>query len=297
MADPNQVFVEVEVDGDGNCFYRSLYKSAKYHPDASVFNNVLNCFHLDLAAVASVSNSNSSVSSTKGKSKSKTKKLKAKKAKSDETEENAFCTAIRHALAERIIGTALMDGTYAALTEAAGEAIGGEEERWEQLIDAAADEIAEEYEDPAVFISTSADEFKEKLAEIVRMEGVYASQLDYEAVKTILASCEIKLISAEGRPRRAADITELRTADADGRPVLMVRRMKAADHYRAYLTEEQFKAHKDEISPKPKSSVAKVSIAKFRKTLKAPKAAPRGPSNNNENSNFEAALAASLKNM
>lgn len=82
-------------------------------------------------------------------------------------------------------------------------------------------------------------------------------------------------MSAGGRPQRIANISDLRTADADGKPVLMVRRMKALDHYRAYIAEEQFK---------PKSSVPKVSVAKFTKTMKVPKAA-------------SSALAASLKNM
>jgi hypothetical protein len=292
MSNPDQVFVEVEVAGDGNCFYRSLYKAAKYHPDAGVFGRVLACFGIDLGAAASNSNSSAEGAGAKKKSKSKAKTKKAR-AKSDETEENAFCTAIRHALAERIIGTDLMDGTFSALTEAAGAALGGEEEIWKQAIDAAAEEIAEAFEDPAVFISTSADDFKEQLAEIVREEGVYASQIDYDAIKTILASCDLTLLSAEGRPRRLANISDLRTADADGRSVLMVRRMKALDHYRAYIAEEQFKAHKDEISPKPKSSATKVSVAKFRKTMRVPKGAA---ASSNEN-NLTAALAASLKNL
>jgi hypothetical protein len=73
MANPDQVFVEIEVDGDGNCFYRSLYKAAKYHPDAGVFRRVLDCFGIELGAASATSNSNSSEEGAGAKKKSKSK--------------------------------------------------------------------------------------------------------------------------------------------------------------------------------------------------------------------------------
>ncbi len=41
-------WARVNVKGDGNCFFRSLYEAAKFHTDPKVLNQLLECFGVDI---------------------------------------------------------------------------------------------------------------------------------------------------------------------------------------------------------------------------------------------------------
>jgi len=316
MSAAEQVFREVDVAGDGNCFYRALYKAAKYHPDAGVFRRVLDCFDIEELVPVPVSNSNSNSSSEgkgRSKAKAKTKKARAKaKVVTDEAEETAFAAAIREQLAAKVKGdlfsimnAAGAGNTYEAWHSAAAEALGGEEARWNALIEEASEQLAEVFSTPEIMLSMEQDDFKGLIASIIRNDGVYASELDFTLIKFLLQRCGITLMTIDLRPDRPENVGNLRV-ESDGKPVLIVRRMRAMDHYRAIITDEQFAAHKGSIYPA--KSAAKVTLSGLRKlaTAKKPKSAgaksrkskgaAAASNNNNNNNGLAAALAASLKN-
>ena len=319
-AAAEQVFREVDVAGDGNCFYRALYKAAKYHPDASVFGRVLACFGIELDAATS-SNSNSSSAGKKSKSKSKTKKVKVK---TDRAEESAFATAIRESLAAKVaddlfevMEAADSGHTYKAWHGAALEAIGDSPFRWQAALDEAAFELADPFVErdeegeiveykPEVMAAMSEADFKALVASIISEEGVYASELDYTFIKFLLNQCGIILMSVDLRPERPENVANLRVERA-GRPLLFVRRMRAANHYRAVITNEQYQANKSKIYS-PKSSADKVTVSGLMKVATTKKAKVSSKSKtkskskgaaaaSNSENNLAAALAASLEKM
>ncbi len=291
------VFREVEVVGDGNCFYRALYKTAKYHPDKDVFGHVLDCFDIKLGPAAGAGAGGH--------------------AETDKVEEDKFVTKIRDSLADKVAAgiskqmkAAGEGSTYEAWHEAAAAALGGADALWNTLIDQASEELAAAFPEPEIMLSMDEEDFNNIIASIIRKESVYASEMDYRIIKFLLAQCRITLRSADLRPDRPENVANLAVDLPDGSPVLIVRRMRALDHYRAFIAEKQYLDNKDRIFPKGKRA-EKVTMSKLRKTAKAKAAskskrkskskgaaaAASNSSNNNINNNLAAAMEASMKNM
>lgn len=278
MAGPRE-FVQLDVEGDGNCFYRAVYGAAKYHP-YGILERFLGCLGLPT-----------------------------------DLDEDNFCTAIREKLVEEITGDLLermkaAEGTnlYEALREAALLAVeGGEPLLWEAALDEASDEFQAEFSDPAHFLELTLRDFKEGFAGIISNSGVYASEMDYTLLKFLLNGCGFDLVSVN--PAHNALPTLL--VERGGRPVLIVRRLLGREHYSFLLPKGVYESHKSELSKWRKNRkiyVADVAVAaaKAAATRKSPKSAPgvrrtRKSKRNNsavaENANLAAAIAASMKNI
>lgn len=283
MAGPRE-FVQLDVEGDGNCFYRAVYGAAKYHP-YGILERFLEC--LDL---------------------------------STDLDEDDFCAAIREKLVEEITGDLLermkaTEGTnlYETLREAAQLAVeGGEPLLWEAALGEASDEFQAEFSDPAHFLELSLRDFKEGFAGIVANSGVYASEMDYKLLEFLLKGCGIDLVSVN--PAHNARPTLL--VERGGRPVLVVRRLLGREHYSFLLPKEVYEAHKSELSKWRKNrkiyTVDGAAASKANKsatTRKSTKSAPgsatirrtrkskRSNSVSNSNANLAAAIAASMKNI
>jgi hypothetical protein len=277
MGAPRE-FVQLDVEGDGNCFYRAVYGAAKYHP-YGILERFLLC--LDLPTYI---------------------------------DEDDFCHAIRQKLVDEIMGDLFErmrspdgDTLYETLREAAQLAADGEPLLWESALAEASDEFQERFSDADNFLRLSLDDFKGAFAEIIANSGVYASEMDYKILEFLLAQCGIDLISVNpAHNERPALLVERR-----GRPVLLVRRLLNLEHYSFLLPKEVYEEHKSELSEwrrnrkiyrmveantkashtrKSPKSVTKKSIT-IRKTRKSKSA----PSSNN-NANLAAAIAASMAN-
>lgn len=285
MAGPRE-FVQLDVEGDGNCFYRAVYGAAKYHP-YGILERFLMC--LDLPT---------------------------------DLDEDDFCAAIREKLVDELTGDLLermkaAEGTnvYEILREAAQLAVvGGEPLLWEAALDEASDEFQAEFGDPAYFLELSLDDFKAGFAGIVANSGVYASEMDYKILEFLLKGCGIDLVSVN--PAHNARPTLL--VERGGRPVLVVRRLLGKEHYSFLLPKADYEAHKSELSKWRKNrkiylanaraegaAAGKASVSKAsttRKSTKSPAArktrkSKRANSASNSNANLAAAIAASMKNI
>lgn len=83
-------WVRIDVLGDGNCFYRSLYGAAKYHTDLSVFDDLLRCLGLGRANLNAPAKRRFTLRLSKGG------------ANSEGPREDAMCRKARTAIANAI---------------------------------------------------------------------------------------------------------------------------------------------------------------------------------------------------
>lgn len=271
-------FVQLDVEGDGNCFYRAVYGAAKYHP-----MNILDRFLLCLDLPTGI-------------------------------DEDEFCLAIREKLAAEIRGDlfehmheVMGSNLYESMREAAHLAVNGVPLLWAEIIDSASEEFQKRFAEPDEFLEMSMPQFKRRFARIISDSGVYASEMDYKILEFLLAQCGFDLLSV--RPTRG-DNPDL-IVERDGRPVLLVRRLATREHYSYLLPKEVYEAHKAELRKWRKvMAIFKVNSAasapktrkgngttKVRNTRRKKPANSAAKSNSNtNNANLAAAIAASMAN-
>ena len=171
------------VRGDGSCFYRALYTSAKNYDTGSLVQNIYDCFG----------------------------RVYLEEADNEDT----FVEMIRDSLASRIENgfyNAMVDeqimnvmenvriqnenvrasqikftmGLYETLINWANAE---DKEMYELIVSELPREFEKKFKKPETMLSTSKDNFYSFLASLIRKKSVYASEYDIAVVKFILEKC------------------------------------------------------------------------------------------------------------
>lgn len=167
-ASPNAArFVQKNVSGDGNCFYRALYRVAKEHKDPSVLRRVFEILDADKDAMG--------------------------------TEEEGH-VALRAAAAVAVAALAKKpEGIYEQLKEAYEST---EKDWFDALVDEAAYGVQPIYRRIKKYTMKKKGKakFYKNLGEAVGTNGEYASEADYFMIKDILEAGGIRMISTHTKP-------------------------------------------------------------------------------------------------
>jgi hypothetical protein len=207
-------YLQFDVAGDGNCFYRALYNSAKFHATPGTLDRLLRC-----------------IDGPEG------------------IDEDTFVDVIRQKLASGIRGKlmerlAAADNTpgftiYHKIRQAAVTATrnANNERRSPFLWNAFKSEAS-----PVFFKQLKQSEFKKLLANIVSRDTVYASEIDIALVLFMLRTCgpnavHISLLSPDD-VAAPADTKE-------GLPNLLLRRL--GEHYNFYVKGMVYNEHTGEL--------------------------------------------------
>lgn len=160
-------FVQKDVSGDGNCFYRALYRVAKEHKDPSLLARVFEILGADKDAMGS---------------------------------EEEGHVALRAAAATIVADLAKKpEGIYEQLTEA----YKSKEKDWfDALVDEAGYGIKPIYRRIKTYTKKKKgkSKFYKNLSEVVGSNGEYASEADYFMVKEVLEAGGIRMISTHTKP-------------------------------------------------------------------------------------------------
>ena len=214
-------YLQFDVRGDGNCFYRSLYNATKYHPIPGTFERLARCIGIPA-----------------------------------DVNETTFIQLVRQKLALGI-NNKLMENLaksagdkgftiYHKIRQAAAMAIRGSPFLWTAFLNDASREIqiellqrpakdepltqAQLIESAKQFNTMQPGEFKKRLANIVRRDKVYASEIDIALLLHMLANCgensvHVSMLSPNDTVA-PADIKE-------GLPHILIRRL--GEHYNYYV--------------------------------------------------------------
>jgi hypothetical protein len=172
-----------DVRGDGSCFYRALYTSAKNYHTGSLVENIYDCF---------------------GRTYLK-----------DHDTEDAFVEMIRDSLASRIENgfynamvneqiynvmentsiksenarQAQIEGTMGLYETLMNWAKVEDTEIYDVIVNELPREFKVKFKNPQTMIKTSKDDFYNYLASLIRKKSVFASEYDIVIVKFILEKC------------------------------------------------------------------------------------------------------------
>jgi hypothetical protein len=156
-------FVQIDVEGDGNCFYRAVYIAIKYHP-SKIQQTLLKCLGIP-----------------------------------PDIDENLFCQAMRDKLAKEIRGDLFermkrKEGSdlYETLLNSAKDSF-----LWNAHMNSASRQFRNKFKDRVEFLRRTEEGFKKDFAEIISKSGVYASETDYKLFEYLLSECNVKIISVD----------------------------------------------------------------------------------------------------
>jgi hypothetical protein len=220
-ADYSHIWIDIDVIGDGNCFYRSLYHAALFHVDKTAFKRLLLCFCLN---VDDYDNENTLKVFATDAAKAAAKKKKYDK---ELAHEHEFCNAARAALANEIKYKDLfkrMDNAdsedykspYAILKEKAE--LG--QELWSAIIAEFSHAFQRKFRRASTFTDMSEGKFANVYADIVRTDREFVSQLEILMVNFMLRHCGLKIhtLNPDGK-YRANDIGTLNANNLLAAPV------------------------------------------------------------------------------
>jgi hypothetical protein len=206
-------WARVNVAGDGNCFYRSLYEAAKFHTDPSVLVRMLGCFGAEIEQEEGEDVTNLT----------KQTKVEAKE------EEDDFCAIGRFIITnslransgeilDRLVGGVVSpyvvskryiqsliepfgvpDNTPIASLDPA--ILEGVQTGWETYLSEMSDGFQTAFKDVQYFPQTRG-EFAERYACMISKDGEFTAELDINIINTILAPCNliVHVLSTAGIP-------------------------------------------------------------------------------------------------
>lgn len=190
IAKPNAAprklkFTQVDVGGDGNCFYRALYRVAFDSKDPLMLKRVFTIVGAD-----------------------------TDKMDSEEMGQTALRQAAARLIAEKVVDP---EGIYERLKGAA-EMPKGEQLFFKMLVDQAAYGVAPIYKRIKSYTRKKNGKvaFYTNLSRVVGRNGEYASEADYYMIRDLLEANGIQLISTNSAPT---------TNEVDGKPALYLRRV------------------------------------------------------------------------
>ncbi len=220
-ADYSHIWIDIDVLGDGNCFYRSLYHAALFHVDPTAFKRLLLCFCLN---VDDYDNEDTLKVFAADAAKAAAKKKTYNKQLAHEHE---FCNAARAALANEIKYKDLfkrMDNAdsedykspYAILKEKAQ--LG--QEIWSAIIGEFSHAFQHKFRRASTFTDMSEGKFANVYADIVRADREFVTQLEILMVNFMLRHCGLKIhtLNPDGK-YRANDIGTLNANNLLAAPV------------------------------------------------------------------------------
>ncbi len=225
-APPHSQWVSIDVIGDGNCFYRSLYYAALFSPDPNAFKRLLLCFCLnvddykdDLENYKEVVTEYYVALEKHEEAAAAGKRAKAPAAPPSEMEhEHQFCSDVRAALAneikykdlfKRMDNSGLEDykSPYAILREKAD--LGPE--LWAAVVDEFSHTFKRKFRRVATFTAMSEEDFKETYADIVKADREFVGQLEILMLNFILRHCGLKIHVLD--PHGAATVADINNAN------------------------------------------------------------------------------------
>lgn len=178
-------FTQVDVGGDGNCFYRALYRVAQDSKDPAMLKRVFTILGADTGKMGT-----------------------------EEMGQTALRAAAARLIAEKVVDP---EGIYERLKGAA-EMPKGEQLFFKMLVDEAAYGVAPIYRRIKSYTRRKNGKaaFYTNLSRVVGRDGEYASEADYYMIRDLLEANGILLISTDSAPTSNV---------VDGKPALYLRRV------------------------------------------------------------------------
>jgi hypothetical protein len=219
--DYSNLWVDIDVIGDGNCFYRSLYHAALFHLDPTAFKRLLLCFCLN---VDEYDNEDTLKAFMKvaAKGNNVPKQL---------AHEHKFCNAARAALTNEIKYKDLferMDNADSedykspyAILKATAE-LG--QDTWEATTREFSAGFNKKFRNASTLTTMSEGQFANVYADIVRADREFVTQLEILMVNFMLRHCGLKIhtLNPDGK-YRANDIGILNANNLLAAPVGNIR--------------------------------------------------------------------------
>lgn len=244
-------WARVNVAGDGNCFYRSLYEAAKFHTDPAVLERMLGCFGAEIEQEAGENVANL------------TKQTKSEARE----EEDDFCAIGRFIITNILRANSgdildrLVEGVrspydvnkeYIQMLIEAGEfprdtrisALPEEtlrqvQEGWEEYLSEMSAGFEAAFKDVRYFPQTRG-EFAERYACVIGKDGEFTAELDINIINTVLAPCNliVHVLSTAGKPRGPR-----RVVNPPGFSALYVMLDREGSHYNFLVAPTVYSKH------------------------------------------------------
>ncbi len=261
MAEPE--FVQIDVDGDGSCFFRAVYGAARYRPDESdknkgpnnaILKRLYDCLvgGFGLRNIIGLRNANIALHEAEFIN-----------------NEDVFVDTIRAYLASAIANTDFLERFKE-----------GQKNLYEQLMIyadhdrflfnsymvEASTEFQDKFGDAAKFIKLTERKFKDEYASILLNRDSYAAENEYRMMKFLLNECGIQLDSINQKAGSSPAILDLKR---DNQPFLLVTRIQreykkengekiTIEHYN-YLMEKKYYERNKTLQTGPEDDRAALS--------------------------------------
>jgi hypothetical protein len=192
-AQKNSTWAIVDVIGDGNCFYRSLYNAALFNHDSRAFQRLLECFGMDSADYDDISGTDLDALAVHVE------------AEHELPAEKQFSDTIRAKVAEKIRGSLLDDmGNSATNTTLKVFAEAG---ALKEAVREFSGTFRKEFRKLSDIPTMSRKVFKEKFAKVFATDCAFVSELEINVMNFILEPCGLKVYALNPEDAARIDIS------------------------------------------------------------------------------------------